>query len=149
MEENKYTECPGLRRCQFRRMMPQTKAPQSVEVSGFYQTATVIYQYSLQNQSLPKSRIRLQSSQLAAQELISTRRSLNKLCMVSDVTSDHVASLMRYLSASSLHQGLCYWMEVWLAAKKPMKKHQGCVVPLPIEDIIGQVDRVDTAGGVQ
>lgn len=30
-----------------------------------------------------------------------------------------------------------------------MKEHQGCVVSLPIEDIIGQVDRVDTAGGIQ
>lgn len=28
-----------------------------------------------------------------------------------------------------------------------MKKHQGCVVSLPIEDIIGQVDRVDTGRG--
>lgn len=29
-----------------------------------------------------------------------------------------------------------------------MKEHQGCVVSFPIEDIIGQVDRVDTAGTV-
>lgn len=28
-----------------------------------------------------------------------------------------------------------------------MKEHQGCVVSLPIEDIIGQVDRVDTGRG--
>lgn len=27
-----------------------------------------------------------------------------------------------------------------------MEKHQGCAFSLPVEDIIGQVDRVDTAG---
>lgn len=55
------------------------------------------------------------------------------------------SSSLQYLSASSLHQGLCYRVEVWFAAKQSMKKHQGSALTLSVKDIIGQADW--TVGG--
>lgn len=56
-----------------------------------------------------------------------------------------VSSSLRYLPARPLHQGLCYGVEVGFAAKKAVKEHQGSALSLPIEDVIGEVDRA--AGG--
>lgn len=50
------------------------------------------------------------------------------------------SSSLHYLSARTLHQGLCYGVEVGFAAKQAVQEHQRSALSLPVEHVVGQVD---------